>query len=127
MNLMRAAFATGSVADAAEVMKNSVLCRRFILQPVAVETSSVIGDLQFNILKILIADERFMDQRESYFLSQRMSLSILSFERLQHIPVIPRRVLLNLLPTFSTLQIRIYQNNARSVYSLISESRNHTQ
>ena len=45
-NLIRAALAAGSVADAAEVRKiakYAELGRRFILQPVAVETSGAMG------------------------------------------------------------------------------------
>ena len=42
-NLIRAALAAGSVADAAEVAKYAELGRRFIFQPVAVETSGAMG------------------------------------------------------------------------------------
>ena len=53
-NLIRAALAAGSVADAAEVRniaKYAELGRRFILQPVAVETSGAMGKSTIHFLK----------------------------------------------------------------------------
>ena len=58
-NIMRAALAAGSVADAAEVRKiakYAVLGRRFIFQPVAVETSGAMGKSAIQFLKIWAAD-----------------------------------------------------------------------
>ena len=81
-NLIRAALAAGSVADAAEVRKiakYAELGRRFIFQPVAVETSCAMGKSTIQFFKDLgrRVAVRFKDQRESYFLFQRVSLAIL--------------------------------------------------
>ena len=81
-NIIRAELAAGSVADAAEVRKiakYAELGRRFIFQPVAVETSGAMGKSLFQFLKDLgrRLAVRFQDQRESDFLFQRMSLAIL--------------------------------------------------
>ena len=81
-NLIRAALAAGSVADAAEVRKiakYAELGRRFIFQPVAVETSGAIGKSTIQFFKDLgrRLAVRFQDQRESDFLFQRVSLAIL--------------------------------------------------
>ena len=57
--LIRVAFAAGSVADAAEVRKiakYAELSRRFIFQPVAVETSGAMGKSTIQFLKIWVAD-----------------------------------------------------------------------
>ena len=80
--IMRAALAAGSVADAAEVRKISKyaeLGRRFIFQPVAVETSGAMGKSTIQFFKDLgrRLAVRFQDQRESDFLFQRVSLAIL--------------------------------------------------
>ena len=81
-NLIRAALAAGSVADAAEVMeiaKYAMLGRRIIFQPVAVETNGTMGKSTirfFGDLGRLLA-MRFQDQRESDILFQRVSLAIL--------------------------------------------------
>ena len=82
LNLIRAALAAGSVADAAEVRKiakYAELGRRFIFQPVAVETSGAIGKSTIQFFKDLgrRLAVRFQDQRESDFLFQRVSLAIL--------------------------------------------------
>ena len=81
-NLIRAALAAGSVADAAEVRKIAKYAewgRRFIFQPVAVETSGAIGKSTIQVFKDLgrRLAVRFQDQRESDFLFQRVSLAIL--------------------------------------------------
>ena len=81
-NIIRAALAAGSVADAAEVRKiakYAVLGRRFIFQPVAVETSGAMGKSTIQFFKDLGCRlaVRFQDQRESDFLFQRVSLAIL--------------------------------------------------
>ena len=81
-NLIRAALAAGSVADAAEVRKiakNAELGRRFIFQPVAVETSGAMGKSTIQFFKDVgrRLAVRFQDQRESDFLFQRVSLAIL--------------------------------------------------
>ena len=81
-NLMRVALAAASVADATEIMKNakySVLGRRFMFQPVAVETSGAMGKSTIHVFtdygrRLAV---RYPDQRESDFLFQRMSLAIL--------------------------------------------------
>ena len=71
-----------SVADAAEVRKiakYAELGRRFIFQPVAVETSGAMGKSTIQFFKDLgrRLAVRFQDQRESDFLFQRVSLAIL--------------------------------------------------
>ena len=81
-NLIQAALAAGSVADAAEVRKiakYAELGRRFIFQPVAVETSGAMGKSTIQFFKDLgrRLAVRFQDQRESDFLFQRVSLAIL--------------------------------------------------
>ena len=81
-NLIRAALAAGSVDDAAEVRKiakYAELGRRFIFQPVAVETSSGMGKSTIQFFEDLgrRLAVRFQDQRESDFLSQIVSLAIL--------------------------------------------------
>ena len=81
-NIIRAALAAGSVADAAEVRKfakYAELGRRFIFQPVAVETSFAMGKSTIQFFKDLgrRLAVRFQDQRESDFLFQRVSLAIL--------------------------------------------------
>ena len=81
-NLIRAALAAGSVADAAEVRKiakYAELGRRFIFQPVAVETSGAMGKSTIQFFKDLgrRLAVRLQDQRESNFLFQRVSLAIL--------------------------------------------------
>ena len=81
-NLIRAALTAESVADAAEVRKiakYAKLGRRFIFQPVAVETSGAIGISTIQFFKDLgrRLTVRFQDQRESDFLFQRVSLAIL--------------------------------------------------
>ena len=56
-NLKRAALASGSVADAAEVRKiakYAELDRRFIFQPVAVETSGAMGNRRSSFFKIWV-------------------------------------------------------------------------
>ena len=73
--------AAGSVADAVEIQKNSkyaVLGRRFIFQPVVVDTSAP-WENQRSIVKYLgrRLAETCQDQRWSDFLFQRMSLAIL--------------------------------------------------
>ena len=78
-NLIRAA---GSVADAAEVrkiVKYAQLGRRFIFQPVAVETSGAVGKSTIQLFMDLgrRLAVRFQDQRGSDFLFQRVSLAIL--------------------------------------------------
>ena len=81
-NLIRAALAAESIADAAEVRKiakYAMFDRRFIFQPVAVETSGAMGKsmVQFfyDLGRRLAVQNQ--DQRESYFLFQRVSLAIL--------------------------------------------------
>ena len=78
-NLIQAALAAGSVADAAEVRKIAELGGRFIFQPVAVETSGAMGKSTIQFFKDLgrRLAVRFQDQRESDFLFQRVSLAIL--------------------------------------------------
>ena len=81
-NLIRAALAAGSVADAAEVRniaKFAELGRRFVFQPVAVETSGAMGKSTIEFFKDLGRQlaVRFQDQRESDFMFQRVSLAIL--------------------------------------------------
>ena len=79
-NLIRATLAAGSVANAAEVRKIAMyaeLDRRFIFQPVAVETSGAMRKstmLFFNDLCRRLA-MRYQDQRECDFLFQRVSLA----------------------------------------------------
>ena len=71
-NLMRSALA-------AEVRKTAKLGRRFIFQPIAVETSGAMGKSTiqfFNDLGRRLA-VRFQDQRKSDFMFQRVSLAIL--------------------------------------------------
>ena len=81
-NLIRAALAAGSDADAAEVRKfakHAELGLRFVFQLVAAETSGAMGlsTIQFsNDLGRRLA-MRFEDQRESDFLFQRVSFAIL--------------------------------------------------
>ena len=77
-----ASLAAGSVADAAEVRKiakYALLGRRLVFQPVAVETSGAMGKSTIQFFKDLgrRLAVRFQDQRESYFLFQRVSLAIL--------------------------------------------------
>ena len=81
-NLIRAALAAGSVADATEVRKIAKyveLGRRFIFQPVAVDTSCAMGKstIQFFYDLGRRLAVRFQDQRESDFLFQRVSLAII--------------------------------------------------
>ena len=81
-NLIRAALAAGSVTESAEVMKiakYAELGRRFIFQPVAVETSGAMGKstIQFFLDLGRRLAVRFQDQCESDFLFQRVSLAIL--------------------------------------------------
>ena len=81
-NLIRAALADGSVADAAEVRKiakYAKLGRHFIFQPIAVETSGAIGKstIQFFLDFVRRLAVRFQDQGESDFLLQRVSFAIL--------------------------------------------------
>ena len=81
-NLIRAAIAAGSVADAAEVRKiaeYAELGRRYIFQPDAVETSGAMGKSTIQFFKDLgrRLAVRHQDQRESDFIFQRVSLSIL--------------------------------------------------
>ena len=81
-NLIRAALVAGSVADAAKVRKiakYAELSRRFIFQPVAVETSGAVGKSTIQFFEDLgrRLAVRFQDQRESDFLFQRVSLAIL--------------------------------------------------
>ena len=69
-NLIRAALAAGSVADAAEVRKiakYAELGRRFIFQPVAVETSGAMGKSTIQFFKDLgrRLAVRFQDQLSS--------------------------------------------------------------
>ena len=56
-NLIRAALAAGSVADVAEVRKIAELGRRFIFQPVAVETSGAIIIIIMVIFKCYFSGE----------------------------------------------------------------------
>ena len=101
-NVIRAALAAGSVANAAEVRKNvwhAVFDRRFIFKPVADKTSGTMG--KFTLKNIFrfgspigreisgSTRERFPVPKSVFGYSQR--------ERLQHFAVIPCRVLLNLL------------------------------
>ena len=80
-NLIRAALAAGSVADAADVRKiakYAELGRRFIFQPVAVEDVRRHGEnRRSSFLMIWVADLPcdFRDQRESDFLFLRVSLT----------------------------------------------------
>ena len=81
-NLIRAALAAGSVADAAEVRKiakYAELGRRFIFQSVAVETSGAMRKSTIQFFKDLCRRlaVRFQDQHESDFLFQRASLAVL--------------------------------------------------
>ena len=81
-DLIPAALAAGSVANASEVRKiakYAELGRRFIFQPVAVETSGAMGKSTIQFFKDLgrRLAVRFQDQRESDFLLQRVSLAIL--------------------------------------------------
>ena len=81
-NLIRATLAAGSVADAADVSKiakYAELGRRFIFQPVAVETSGAMGKSTIQFFKDLgrRLAVRFTDQRERDFLFHRVSLAIL--------------------------------------------------
>ena len=88
-NLIRAALAAGSFADAAEVMKiakYAELDRRFIFQPVAVETTGAMGKSTIQFFKHLgrRLAVRFQDQRvpESVFgYSQGNAFSILQSYR----------------------------------------------
>ena len=82
LNLIRAALAAESVADAAEVRKiakYAELGRRFIFQPVAVEMSGAMGKSTIQYFKDLgrRLAVRFQDQCKSDFLFQRVSLAIL--------------------------------------------------
>ena len=92
-NLIRAALAARSVADAAEVRKiakYAELGRRFIFQPVAVETSGAIGKstIQFSIIWVaaLPCDFRISVRVIS---CSRECLWLFSGERLQHLAVVP--------------------------------------
>ena len=81
-NIILAALAAGSVADAIEVRKiakYAELGRRFIFPPVAFETSGAMGKSTIQFFKNLSRRlaVRFQDQRESDFLFQRVSLAIL--------------------------------------------------
>ena len=81
-NLIRAALAARSVADAAgvrKIAKYAELGRRFIFQSVAVETSGAMGKSTIQFSKDLgrRLAVRFQDQRESFFLFQIVSLAIL--------------------------------------------------
>ena len=92
-NLIRAALAAGSVADGAEVRKiakYAELGRRFIFQPVAVETSGAMGKSTIQFFKDLgrRLAVRFQDQRESDFLFQSV-FGYSQGERLQHFAVVP--------------------------------------
>ena len=80
-NLILAALAAGSFADAADVRKiakYAELGRRLIFQPVAVETSGAMAKstIQFFCCCRRLA-VRYQDQRESDCLFQRVSLAIL--------------------------------------------------
>ena len=91
-NLIRAALAAGSdAAEVRKIAKYTELGRRFIFQPVAVETSGAMGKSTIQFFKDLSRRlaVRFQDQRESDFLFQRVSLAILRGERLQHFAVVP--------------------------------------
>ena len=79
-NLIRAALAAGSdAAEVRKIAKYAELGRRFIFQPVAVETSGAMGKSTIQFFKDLgrRLAVRFKDQRESDFLFQRVSLAIL--------------------------------------------------
>ena len=81
-NLLRAALAAGFVADASgvrKIAKYAELGRRFVFQPVAVETSGAMRKSTIQLFKDLgrRLAVRFQDQRESDFLFQRVSLTIL--------------------------------------------------
>ena len=67
------------VTDAAEIAKYAEFGRRFIFQPVAVETSGAMGKSTIQFFTDLgrRLAVRFQDQRESDFLFQRVSLAIL--------------------------------------------------
>ena len=74
--------AAGSVADSVEVrkiVKYAELGRRFIFQPVAVETSGAVGKSKIHFFKHLGCRlvVQFQDQSEIDFLLQRVSLAIL--------------------------------------------------
>ena len=80
--LALAALAVGAVADAVEIRKfakYAMLGRHFIYQPVAVETSGVMGKSTMPFFKDLghRLVVRFQDQREDDFLFQRVFLAIL--------------------------------------------------
>ena len=79
-NIIRAALAAGSdAAEVRKIVKYAELGRCFIFQPVAVETSGAMGKSTIQFFKDLgrRLAMRFQDQRESYFLFQRVSLAIL--------------------------------------------------
>ena len=81
-NLIRAALAAGSIADAAEVRKIAMYAeigRRLIFQPVSVNTSGTIWKSTTQLCKDLgrLLAERFQAQRESNFLFHRASMAIL--------------------------------------------------
>ena len=81
-NLIRAELVAGSVADAAEARKIAMyaeLGRRFIFQPVDVETSDSMRKSTIQYFKDLgrRLSVRFQDQRESVSLFQRVTLTIL--------------------------------------------------
>ena len=93
-NLIRAALAAGSVADAAEVRKIAKYAefgRRIMFQPVAVEMSGTLGKSTIQFFKDLVhltgraisgsTQERFPIPERVFDYSQR--------ERLQHFAVVP--------------------------------------
>ena len=91
VSIIRAALAAGSVAaEVRKIAKYAELGRRFIFQPVAVETSGAMGKSTIQFFKDLgrRLAVRFQDQRESDFLFQRVSF-LFSGERLQHFAVVP--------------------------------------
>ena len=93
LNPIRAALDAGSIADAAEVRKiakYAELGRRFIFQPVAVETSGTMGKstIQFFLDLGRRLAVRFKDQRKSDFLFQSV-FGYSQGERLQHFSVVP--------------------------------------
>ena len=84
-NQIRAVLAAGSdAAEVRKIAKYAELGRRFIFQPVAVETSDAMGKLTIQFFKDLgrRLAVRFQDQRESVF-------GYSQGERLQHFAVVP--------------------------------------
>ena len=79
-NIILAALAAGSVAaEVRKIAKYTELGRRFIFQPIAVETSGAMGKSMIQFFKDFgrRLAVRFQDQRDSDFLFQRVSLAII--------------------------------------------------